>query len=75
MKNKMPIKFKWIGKKKYYWNGKYYSWQEAYNVARYHKRKNPKCQYWIEKVEDAGFFNPTTIYVLYMTKVARWGIW
>lgn len=63
----------WIRGKKYYYYDTFKSWADAYNIARYYHKKNPKCRYFIVKVEK-GYLFPSEYYKLYLTKVARLGL-
>ena len=66
-------KYIWIGNRRYYWYGTYDNWQEAYNTARYYRRKNKKCRYFIQ-VSEEGYLFPSKSYKLYLTHIIKLGV-
>lgn len=67
-------KFMWIGGRKYYYYDTFSSWNEAYRTARWQRKKNKKCRYFIQKVES-GFIAPTDKFRLYLTHTIRLSFW
>lgn len=63
------LKYIWIKNKKYYLWETYSTWNEAYKIAQYYKKKN-KSKYFIIKYEH-GFIIPHIRYRLYMDKVMK----
>lgn len=64
----------WIKSKRYYYYDTYSNYQDARNMGKKLKRKNPKCQYFILPVEK-GFIVPFKIYKLYTTKFSNMSLW
>lgn len=56
-------------KKKYYYYDHYPTWKQAYNIARYYRRRD-NTRYHIIK-QQIGTMFPRTRYVLYMNKVIK----
>lgn len=65
----MGYKMLWIGNRKYYYYDKYYSWDEAYKLAKHYQKKDRKCKWFITKDETFGFREK--IYKLYLTRIIR----
>jgi len=67
------VKIFYIKRVKYYYYDTYGSWDEAYRIAKYYKKKM-KNKFYIKKTE-VGWFAPYFLYELYLTKVMRLGLW
>lgn len=59
----------YIANRKYFFYAKFKTWKEAYNLARYYKRK-VKTRYFI-LARDAGYMFPRKMYYLYFNKLVR----
>lgn len=66
----MTSQYIWIQGERYYLYDKYETWRQAYNMGRYQKRKNRKCQYYILTTEQ-GLWFPEKRYVLYLNRVCK----
>lgn len=62
----------WHNGKRYYYYETYDTWQEAYRVAQYYKKKN-RSRYYIMKIERGMFLEH--YYRLYMNRVFTMGVW
>ena len=57
-----------IKNKRYFFYGRYGSWNEAYKQAKAYQKKDKKCKYFIIKVEE-GYLFPYEMYKLYLNRV------
>jgi len=63
----------YIKKRRYYYYGKYSTWDDAYRMTKIYKKKNKKNKYFILKTE-VGYLFPYVIYKLYFTHIINLGI-
>ena len=66
----MAYRYIWIRGQRYYYYDGYDTYQKAKEIAKWYRKKNKKCKYFILKIER-GFWFPQDKYVLYLNKVVR----